>query len=86
MAAAKTTQLFQQTDTDNKHNTWRWPCEAKTCRRLIENKKLMCYIDGQNNKYLLLFFQEVKELEWVAASSFSSMMQMYTYPVKCSFI
>jgi hypothetical protein len=29
-------------------NTWRWPCEAETCRRIIENKKWMCYIDGKN--------------------------------------
>jgi hypothetical protein len=36
------------------NNTWRWPREAETCRRLIENKKWMCYIDGQNNKYSVL--------------------------------
>jgi hypothetical protein len=29
----------------------RWPCEAETCRRLMENKKWMCYIDGQKSKY-----------------------------------
>jgi hypothetical protein len=29
------------------------PCEAETCRRLIEYKKWMCYIDGQKNKYSL---------------------------------
>jgi hypothetical protein len=31
--------------------TWRWPCEAEARRRLIENKKWMCYTDGQKNKY-----------------------------------
>jgi hypothetical protein len=30
------------------------PCEAETCRRLIENKKWMCYIDRQKNKYSVL--------------------------------
>jgi hypothetical protein len=33
------------------YNTWRWPCEAETCRRVTEDKKWMCYIDGQKNKY-----------------------------------
>jgi hypothetical protein len=32
----------------------RWPCEAEACRRLIENKKWMCYDDGQKNKYSVL--------------------------------
>jgi hypothetical protein len=36
------------------YNTWIWPCEAETCRRLIEYKKWMCYTDGQKNKYSLL--------------------------------
>jgi hypothetical protein len=32
----------------------RWPCEAEICRRIIENKKWMCYTDGQKNKYSVL--------------------------------
>jgi hypothetical protein len=36
------------------YHTRRWPCAAETCRWLIENKKWMCYIDGQNNKYSVL--------------------------------
>jgi uncharacterized protein YhhL (DUF1145 family) len=35
------------------YNTCRWPFEAETCLRLIENKKWMCYINGQKNKYSL---------------------------------
>jgi hypothetical protein len=46
------------------YNTWRWPCEAETCRRLIENKKWTCYIDGQKNKYSVLGWNNSKTTYW----------------------
>jgi hypothetical protein len=57
-------------DFDKNYNTWRWSCEAETCRRLIENKKWMCYIDGQKNKYSVfdkIYYYWAKPKSWVSS-------------------